>query len=107
MPTRSYSSNDKLAALRAVKSAIMLAETESGASGELTEEQEMSLLSKLVKQRKDAGDLYKEQNREDLAEPEYFQAEVISVYLPEQMSEEDVRAAVVAAIQKDQAHTAW
>jgi uncharacterized protein YqeY len=91
---------DKLAALRAVKSAILLAETESGAAGELTADQEIAMLSKLVKQRKDAGELYKEQDRADLAEPEFFQADVISAYLPAQMSEEEVRNAVQAAIAK-------
>lgn len=91
---------DKLAALRAVKSAILLAETESGAAAELQQDQEVAMLSKLVKQRKDAGELYKQQNRSDLAEPEFFQAEVISAYLPEQMSEEDVRKMVKETISK-------
>lgn len=91
---------DKLAALRAVKSAILLAETESGAAAELTGDQEIAMLSKLVKQRKDAGDLYKKQDRADLADPEFFQAEVIAAYLPEQMSEDDVRKAVQDAIAK-------
>ena len=91
---------DKLAALRAVKAAIIVAETAEGASGELTKDDEIAMLSKLVKQRKDAADLYKGQDRMDLAEPEIFQAEVIAVYLPAQMSEDEVRAAVVAQIAK-------
>ncbi len=89
---------DKLAALRAVKAAIIVAETAEGSTGTLTEEEEVSILSKLVKQRKDSGELYKSQDRMDLAEPELFQAEIISAYLPAQMSENEVREAVQAAI---------
>ena len=91
---------DKLAALRGVKAAILLAETEAGKIGDLTEEQEVAILSKMVKQRKDAGELYKKENRMDLAEPEFFQADIISKYLPAQMSEEEVREAVAAQIAK-------
>lgn len=89
---------DKLAALRAVKAAIIVAETAEGSTGVLTEEEEVAMLSKLVKQRKDAGDLYKDQDRMDLADPEFFQAGVIGVYLPEQMGEDEVRKVVQAAI---------
>ena len=89
---------ERLNALRAIKSAILLAETEKGNEGGLTEEKGVSLLQKLVKQRKEAADLYIQQGREDLADPEKLQADVIGAYLPEQMSEEDVRAAVKAAI---------
>lgn len=92
--------SDKLAALRAVKAAIIVAETAEGSTGSLTADDEISLLSKLVKQRKDAGELYKGQDRMDLADPEFFQAEVISVYLPAQMSEDDVREVVKAQIAK-------
>lgn len=91
---------DKLAALRAVKAAIIVAETAEGSSGTLTEEQEVSMLSKLVKQRRDAADLYKGQDRMDLAEPEIFQADIIGVYLPAQMGEDEVREVVKAAIAK-------
>jgi len=89
---------DKLAALRAVKAAIIVAETAEGSTGEISEEDEVAMLSKLVKQRKDAGELYKDQDRMDLAEPEFFQADIISVYLPEQMGEDEVRKVVQAAI---------
>ncbi len=85
---------DALAALRAVKSAILLAQTESGAKEELTEEQEVKLLQKLVKQRKDSAAIYKEQGREDLVGPEVVQAEVISKFLPAQLSEEEVAKVV-------------
>jgi uncharacterized protein YqeY len=91
---------DKLTALRAVKAAIIVAETAEGASGELSKEDEIAMLSKLVKQRKDAAELYKGQDRMDLAEPEIFQAEVIGVYLPAQMSEDEVREVVKAQIAK-------
>ena len=83
-----------LEALRAVKSGILLAQTENGAKEELTEEAEIKLLQKLVKQRKDSATLYTEQGRADLAEPEIAQAEVISQFLPAQMSEEELRAAL-------------
>ena len=91
---------DKLTALRAVKAAIIVAETAEGASGELSKDDEIAMLSKLVKQRKDAAELYQGQDRMDLADPEIFQAEVIGVYLPAQMSEDKVREAVKAQIAK-------
>ena len=79
-----------LTALRAVKSAILLALTESAATNELTEEQEMKLLQKLVKQRKDSAAIYLEQDRQDLAQPELDEAGVISQFLPEALSEEEI-----------------
>ncbi len=79
-----------LTSLRAVKSAILLAQTESGAKAELTEEQELKLLQKLVKQRKDSAAIFTEQGRMDLADPELAQAEVIARFLPEQMSEDAI-----------------
>ncbi len=87
-----------LTALRAVKSAILLAKTESGAGDELTEEQELKLLQKQVKQRKDSAALFIEQSREDLAAPELAEAEVISQFLPEALSEEEIEKVVVATI---------
>jgi uncharacterized protein len=72
-----------LTALRAVKSAILLAQTETGAQTEITEEQELKMLQKLVKQRKDSAAIYLEQGREDLAAPELAEADVISQFLPE------------------------
>ncbi len=91
---------DKLEALRAVKSAFLLAKTD-GSDGELTEEKEIQILQKLVKQRKDAAGIYKEQDRLDLYEPEIFQADVIAVYLPEQMSEDEIKA-ILTVIVKEQ-----
>ena len=87
-----------LTALRAVKSAILLAQTETGSKEELTEEQELKILQKQVKQRKDSAALFLEQNREDLAAPELAEAAIISQFLPEEMSEEDIKKAVDAVI---------
>ncbi|MDO7171953.1 GatB/YqeY domain-containing protein [Mariniflexile sp. AS56] len=89
-----------LTALRAVKSAILLAQTESGAKEELTEEQELKILQKQVKQRKDSAAIYLEQGREDLAAPELAEAEVINQFLPEAMSEEAVAKIVEDTIKK-------
>ncbi len=86
-----------LAALRAVKSELILAKT-SGASAELTEDDGNKILQKLVKQRKDSAAIFTEQNREDLAIPELEQAAVISQFLPEQMSEEEVAKVVEEVI---------
>ena len=88
-----------LTALRAVKSAILMAKTESGATSELTEEQELKLLQKQVKQRKDSATIFMEQGREDLANPELAEAEVITQFLPEAMSDDDVEKIVVKAIE--------
>lgn len=89
-----------LAALRAIKSAILLEQTSSGGSQELTEAQELKLLQKLVKQRKDSAAIYLEQDRKDLALPEIDQAEVISQFLPEALSEEEIERIVVITIDK-------
>jgi uncharacterized protein YqeY len=86
-----------LAALRAVKSEILLAQT-SGGDGVLTNNDEIKILSKLVKQRKDSAAIFSEQNRNDLAEPELAQAEVISQFLPEQLDESAITAAVEKVI---------
>lgn len=87
-----------LAALRAVKSEILLAQTQSGAKEELSEEDEIKLLQKLVKQRKDSAAIFTEQNRMDLAEPEIAQAAIIEKFLPEQLSEEEIEKVVVMTI---------
>ena len=87
-----------LAALRAVKSEILLAKTASGSAEELTEEQEIKILSKMVKQRKDSAAIFLEQDRKDLALPEIDQAEVISQFLPEALSEEEIEKVVVMTI---------
>ena len=89
-----------LTALRAVKSAILLAQTESGAKEELTEEQELKILQKQVKQRRDSAAIYLEQGREDLAAPEIAEADVINQFLPEAMSEDDIAKIVEDTINK-------
>ncbi len=89
-----------LESLRAIKSEILLAKTKSGAKEDLGEDEEIKLLQKLVKQRKDSATLYKEQGREDLASPELAQVEVIAQFLPEQMNEEDLKKVVAEIIEK-------
>ena len=80
---------DKLEALRAVKSALLLEMTSEGRS-EITPETEIKLLQKLVKQRRETAEVYIEQNRTDLADVETSQADVISAYLPAQMSRDEL-----------------
>jgi len=89
-----------LEALRAVKSAILLAKTDSGAKDELNQDEEIKLLQKLVKQRKDSATIFTEQGREDLAAPEIAQAAVIEKFLPEQLSEDEVASIVNSIIEK-------
>lgn len=81
----------KLEALRAVKSAILLAKTDKGGAGEIEEDEEMKILQKLVKQRRESAEIYKQQGRAALAEEEIFQLAIIEKYLPAQMSEDDVK----------------
>lgn len=88
---------DKLAALRAVKSEILLEATKGGEI-EVSDETALKIIQKLVKQRKDSSSIYIEQGREDLAKDELFQIEVLSVYLPAQMGEDEVRKAVQEVI---------
>ena len=83
---------DELKALRAIKSMILLAETEKGSTGELTEDAGNKLLMKAVKQRKDSADIYKEQGRADLEAIELAEVAVIEKYLPKQLSVEEVTA---------------
>jgi len=90
----------KLEALRAIKSGILLAQTENGSKEEITEDAELKLLQKLVKQRKDSATIYKEQNREDLAQPELDQAAVIEQFLPAQLSEAEIEQKVKDIIAK-------
>ena len=83
-----------LEALRAIKSGIILAKTEAGASDTLSEDDEIKLLQRLVKQRKDSATIYTNQGRTDLAEPELAQVVVIEKFLPAQLSEAEVEAIV-------------
>ncbi len=86
-----------LESLRAIKSELLLAQT-SGSQAELTEADEIKLLQKLVKQRKDAAAIFVEQNRTDLAEPELAQAKVIEQFLPAQLSTAEVEAVIQSII---------
>lgn len=82
---------EKLEAIRAIKAALLLAQT----SGEpVTSESEVKLLQKLLKQRKDAAEIYATQNRSDLVNTELYQAEIIQKYLPAMMSSEEIEAGV-------------
>ncbi len=83
-----------LESLRAIKSALLLAQTETGSKEEISEDDEIKLLQRLVKQRKDSANIYTTQGRADLAEPELLQAAVIEKFLPAQLSEAEVEAAV-------------
>ena len=90
----------RLTAVRSIKSLILLAESDKGMSGEISEDAEMKLLIKAAKQRKDSYDIYIEQNREDLAAIEKAELDVIEEFLPQQMTEEEVKVAVKAIIEK-------
>lgn len=81
---------EELIALRAVKSMILLAETEKGKTGELDKEAENKILMKAAKQRKESADIFKSENREDLYKKEMFELEIISRYLPKQLSKEEI-----------------
>lgn len=88
----------KLESLRAIKSAILLEQTSSSGAETLTEDQEVKLLQKLVKQRRDSATIFREQNRVDLAEPEEAQAAVIQTFLPVQLTEEEIETAIISII---------
>ena len=87
-----------LEAIRAIKSAIILAKTEAGAGDELSAEDEIKMLQRLVKQRKDSAAIYNEQGRADLAEPELAQVAVIEKFLPAQLTEAEVEVVVAKII---------
>ena len=88
----------RLRGLRAIKSAILLAKTADGKNGELTTEDEMKLLQKLAKQRKDSLEVFVQQQREDLAQKEREELDVIEAYLPKAMSDDELRAKLTALI---------
>ena len=89
-----------LTALRSIKSAVLLAQTESGSKEKMTEADEVKLLQKLVKQRHDSAAIFSQQNRPDLAEPELAEAKIISQFLPEMLPEDEVEKYVQIAISK-------
>lgn len=87
-----------LRSLRAIKAAILLAKTSEGAAGDIKEEDEIKLLQKLVKQRKDSLEIYQQQNRPDLAQKEQEEIEVIEKFLPKQLSGEELKAVIAGII---------
>ena len=87
-----------LRSLRAIKAAILLAKTAEGASGELKEEEEVKLLQKLVKQRKDSLEIFQKQNRADLAQKEQEEIVIIEKFLPQQLSAEELKQALTRII---------
>ena len=88
----------RLEALRGIKKEFLEAKTAKGADGELTDDMAMKILAKMVKQRKESAQIYTEQNRPDLAEPELAEAAVIETYLTKQMTEEELTEALKAII---------
>ena len=88
----------RLEALRGIKKEFLEAKRAKGADGELTDDMAMKILAKMVKQRKESAQIYTEQNRPDLAEPELAEAAVIETYLPKQMTEEELTEALKAII---------
>jgi len=92
---------DKVAleSLRAIKSALLLAQTDLSSAGDMSEEEEIVLVQKLVKQRKDSASIFIEQGRNDLAEPELAQIAVIEQFLPEQLGEDEIERVVEETIQ--------
>ncbi len=91
---------DKLTALRAVKSELLLLKTSAGGKDEISKEEEIKVLQKMVKQRKDSAEIYRTQNRQDLFEKEMAEAGYIQAYLPKQMTDEELTAAVSEIIKK-------
>ena len=96
---------DTLRALRGIKSMILLAETEKGAEGELTEATEMQLLTKAAKQRKESLETFEQQGREDLAAKERSELEVINHYLPQPLTEAEIREAIQRIVEEENAQS--
>ncbi len=89
-----------LQALRALKTAFMLAKTEAGAGDSISSEQAMKIVQKQVKQRKDSAEIFVKQGRQDLADPELAEAAILEKFLPEALSEEEIEKVVVETISK-------
>lgn len=96
---------DRLETLRSIKSAFLLAKTEKGASHDLTEETELKIIQKLLKQRKDSAEIYQQQKRNDLYEKEMLEASILSEYLPAPMSVEELNKALMQIISEAGAKT--
>lgn len=91
---------EKLEALRAIKSMILLAETDKANLNGVTSEVESKLLMKAAKQRKESAEIFQKEGREDLAQRELFQLDVISAYLPKQLSEDEIKAALTKIMEQ-------
>jgi hypothetical protein len=89
-----------LQALRAVKSAFLIAKTATGVQAEITEDQELKIIQKQVKQRKDSAAIFIQQNRQDLADPELAEIAILEQFLPEALSEEEIAKVVIQTIAK-------
>ncbi|HKG07261.1 MAG TPA: GatB/YqeY domain-containing protein [Pedobacter sp.] len=90
----------KLRGLRAIKAAVLLAKTEKGSAEEITEETELKILQKLVKQRKESSDIYKQQGREDLSIIEEEEIAVIANFMPRQLDKTEIEARILAIIKE-------
>ncbi len=91
---------EELDSLRSIKSMILLAETEKGGAGDLTTDVESKILMKAAKQRKESAEIFQQQGRSDLADNELLQLEIISRYLPKQLSEAEVTEAIKKVIEQ-------
>ncbi|MCK9421251.1 MAG: GatB/YqeY domain-containing protein [Bacteroidales bacterium] len=91
---------EKLEALRAIKAALLLEKTKEETTGEIDEATELKILQKLVKQRRESADIYRNANREDLAKKELFEASIIETFLPKQLSVEEVTAVVTKVVEQ-------
>lgn len=94
-----------LASLRSIKNEILKAKTSGNTTGELTDDEELKLLQRLVKQRKESAEVYKEQNRPELADAELDEAKIIESFLPEQLSDEEIQKEVEAIVLESRAES--
>ena len=92
-----------LESLRAIKSSLLLAQTQKGNNSEISKDEEIKILQKLVKQRKESADIYLAQNRDELAEVEINQSKIIEKFLPEQMSLDQIEKIISELIHKNEA----
>lgn len=90
--------NDQLESLRAIKSALLLAKTQKNSNGEIGEVQEIKILQKLVKQRKESADIYTNQKRPELANIELSQAKIIERFLPKQIDADELEKIIIKII---------
>ncbi|WP_316793603.1 GatB/YqeY domain-containing protein [Pedobacter frigoris] len=96
----------RLRGLRAIKAALLLAKTEKGSAEEITEEAELKILQRLIKQRKESADIYKQQGREDLSTIEEEEVEVISAFMPKQLDRAEIEQLISVIIKNSGASSA-